>query len=82
MPVFCYHLSGTATSATTGQDPAQQAQTVIDAINAIGEVNKDSGKKIERARQLYREASDEARECVGNIGVLEEAEAAFAALGG
>ncbi|MBO4337080.1 MAG: L,D-transpeptidase/peptidoglycan binding protein [Lachnospiraceae bacterium] len=81
IPVFCYHLSGTGTSSTSAQSPEQQAQAVIDAINAIGEVNKDSGKKITRARQLYNEASEEARACVGNLGVLEQAESALAGLG-
>ena len=80
MPVICYHLDGTQSDMTTPQGPAQQAQTVIDAINNIGEVKKDSGKKIERARQLYREASEEARGCVSNLSTLEAAEAAFAAL--
>ena len=82
MPVICYHLSGTESGTTTQQGPAQQAQSVIDAINNIGEVKKDSGKKIERARQLYREAGEEAKTCVSNLSVLEAAEAAYAALQG
>ncbi len=80
MPVFCYHLSGTESGNTTGQSAGQQAQAVIDAISAIGAVDKDSAKKIARARQLYQEASEEARACVSNIGVLEQAESELAGM--
>ena len=80
LPVFCYHLPGTESGHLTEQTSADQARAVIDAIDAIGQVDKDSEKKITRARQLYREAKEEARECVTNYQTLTDAEAAFSQL--
>ena len=80
VPVFCYHLPGTESEHLTEQTPADQARAVIDAIDAIGEVNKDSEKKILRARQLYREAKEEAREYVTNYEALTTAETLFSQL--
>lgn len=75
--VICYHLDGTERAETTPQSEIEKAQSVIDAIEKIGEVTKDSGKKIERARQLYHEISSEARGYVTNYDKLEAAEEAF-----
>ena len=75
--VICYHLSGTERAETTPQSEIEKAQSVIDAIEKIGEVTKDSGKRIERARQLYKEISSEARGYVTNYAKLEAAEETF-----
>lgn len=77
MPVICYHMDGTQTKTTTAQSDQAKAQAAIDAIDKIGEVNKDSEKKIERAKQLYREVGGPAREFVSNYSTLKEAEATF-----
>jgi hypothetical protein len=79
-PVLCYHLAGTESSSVTEQSNKEKAQAVIDAIDRIGDVTKDSKKQIDRARQLYQEAKSGARECVTNYDVLLEAEEAYAAL--
>ena len=79
-PVICYRLSGTQSSHLTDQSAQEKAQSVIDAIDKIGEVKKDSEKRITRARQLYREIPAEARECVTNLSTLEKAESDFNAL--
>lgn len=77
MPVICYHLDGTQTTTTTPQSAQAKAQSAIDAIDKIGTVTKDSEKKIQRARQLYQEVGEEAREYVTNYDTLKSAEAAF-----
>lgn len=73
-PVICYHMAGTEKEGKTFQSQQQVAQSVIDSIEKIGEVKKDSEKKIVRARQLYNEVSEEAREFVTNYNKLVEAE--------
>lgn len=76
-PVICYHMDGTQRAETTKQSQKQMAQSVIDSIEKIGEVTKDSEKKIIRARQLYDEVSETAREYVTNYSKLTEAEERF-----
>lgn len=76
-PVICYHLGGTQRAGTTAQTEVEKAQSVIDAIDRIGDVTKDSKKKIERARQLYGEISAKARGYVTNYNKLTVAEETY-----
>lgn len=77
-PVICYHLPGTESTHETPQDASARAQAVIDAIDNIGQVTKDSQKKIDRAQQLYNEADAEAKEAVTNYDTLKKAKSDFA----
>ncbi|MCC8029024.1 MAG: L,D-transpeptidase/peptidoglycan binding protein [Lachnospiraceae bacterium] len=71
-----------AAAEQAAQQAAQsQAQTVIDAINAIGTVTAESGSAIANARTQYDALSDTAKGYVTNYDVLTAAEAAYAALG-
>lgn len=79
-PVICYYLDGTESEETISQPDAEKAQAVVDSIAKIGTVTKDSKKKIERARQLYNDASAEQREYVTNYEVLTAAEEAYQSL--
>lgn len=79
-PVICYYLDGTESEQTIGQPDAEKAQAVVDSIAKIGTVTKDSKKKIERARQLYNDASAAQREYVTNYEVLTAAEEAYQSL--
>lgn len=79
-PVICYYLDGTESEQTIGQPDAEKAQAVVDSLAKIGTVTKDSKKKIERARQLYNDASAEQREYVTNYEVLTAAEEAYQSL--
>ena len=79
-PVICDYLDGTESEQTIGQPDAEKAQAVVDSIAKIGTVTKDSKKKIERARQLYNDASAEQREYVTNYEVLTAAEEAYQSL--
>lgn len=76
-PVICYYLDGTESEETISQPDAEKAQAVVDSIAKIGTVTKESKKKIERARQLYNDASAEQREYVTNYEVLTAAEEAY-----
>ena len=58
----------------------KQAQSVIDAINAIGEVTLEKQKAIEAARKQYNGLSEAARGYVTNLNVLTAAEARLAEL--
>lgn len=58
----------------------QEAQPVIDAINAIGEVTAEKAKEIKKIRKQYDKLSDLAKQYVTNIGVLQEAENILAGL--
>ena len=79
-PVICYYLDGTESEQTISQPDAEKAQAVVDSIAKIGTVTKESKKKIERARQLYNDASAEQREYVTNYEVLTAAEEAYQSL--
>lgn len=76
-PVICYYLDGTESEQSISQPDAEKAQAVVDSIAKIGTVTKESKKKIERARQLYNDASAEQREYVTNYEVLTAAEEAY-----
>ena len=58
----------------------KQAQSVIDAINAIGEVTLEKKGAIEAARKQYNGLSEAARGYVTNLNVLTAAEARLAEL--
>lgn len=57
-----------------------EAAKVESAINSIGVVTLNSKKSIEDARAAYKRASEEAKNAVGNLVVLETAEAELQAL--
>lgn len=78
--VICYELKETESKTVTKQGPEEIAQSVIDAIDRIGTVTKNSNKKIERARLLYKEINATARRYVTNYNVLVEAEEQIKAL--
>ena len=69
-----YTLPGTESAAQLQQD----AQTVIDLINSIGEVTADSETVIASARSQYDALSDSTKANVTNYDVLVAAEAALA----
>ena len=52
-------------------------QPVMNAIDGIGEVTKDSSKKIQAARSLYNALSDEYKSSVSNYDKLQSAETNF-----
>ena len=52
-------------------------QPVISAIDSIGTVTKDSGKKIQAARALYNALSDGSKSSVSNYDKLQSAESNF-----
>lgn len=56
-----------------------QANKVIDAINAIGTVTLDSGDAIAAARTAYDNAKGDVQTRVTNLSVLEKAETDYAA---
>ena len=58
------------------------ANKVIDLINAIGTVDKNSGEKITAARTAYDKLTDAQKKLVTNYSTLTKAEADFAALNG
>lgn len=53
----------------------EEVLSVENAINAIGEVTLDSEQSIAAARYAYKKASKEAQNAVGNLALLESAEA-------
>lgn len=53
---------------------------VINAINAIGEVNENSGAAIANARSLYNALSEASKAKVTNYGTLTSAESTFGSL--
>lgn len=66
MAVICYTLSGTESDSVTAQDARDTARSVIDAIDRLGPVTRDSGKRIERIHALYDRLTPEARRYVTN----------------
>ncbi|MCD7921507.1 MAG: L,D-transpeptidase/peptidoglycan binding protein [Clostridiales bacterium] len=69
------------TAEAEQQEAQSQAQTVIDAIDAIGTVTSESGTAISNARAWYDALSDAAKGYVTNYSMLTAAEAAYAAFG-
>ena len=60
--------------------PDSQTQSVIDAINAIGEVTLSSEQSIDTAKNAYDELSDNQRQKVDNYETLTSAESKLAEL--
>lgn len=60
----------------------EMANKVIDLINNIGEVTKDSGNAISEARKAYDNLTENQKKLVTNYNVLLEAEKAFEKLNG
>ncbi len=80
--VICYHLEGTESKETTEQTDEDIAQSAIDAIEAIGMVQKteDCKKRIDRARQLYNGLNSTGRGYVYNYETLKSAEEEYRTL--
>ncbi|HCT90227.1 MAG TPA: hypothetical protein DF613_02410 [Lachnospiraceae bacterium] len=74
MAVICYTLPGTASGSVTAQTARDTAQSVIDAIDRLGTVTRDSGKRIERIHALYERLTSEARRYVTNYEQFLRAE--------
>ena len=75
--VICYKLKGTESDSVTEQDDREIAQAAIDAIDAIGKVDKESGDDIKSAEYMYNKISAAARKYVDNYDVLEKAKKEF-----
>lgn len=73
-PVIVYELPGTESEKGKAQIAAYD---VIDLIDAIGTVTKDSGDKIEAARTAYDALSDLGKGYVKNKDTLTAAETAY-----
>ena len=68
-------------AVTVGKSPDQiKADEVIDLINSIGTVTKDSKDKIDAARKAYDGLDDAQKDLVTNYPMLTEAEKAYADL--
>lgn len=74
MAVICYTLPGTASGSVTKQTPKDTARSVSDAIDRLGTVTRDSGRRIERIHALYDRLTPEARRYVTNYGAFLAAE--------
>lgn len=79
----CSQESGSKESTPQKQaeemtEPDEKTQAVIDAIDAIGEVNADSGQTIKDARMAYGSLDSKRKKLVSNYEVLEQAEASYA----
>lgn len=59
------------------EGPDEEAQAVVDSINAIGEVTLDSEPAIQQARKAYNALSEEQRTFVDNYAILEEAATSY-----
>lgn len=74
----------TAAEKTYGDIKAQQekaeADAVIDLINKIGTVSKDSKAAIDAARAAYDKLTDAQKKLVTNFGALTEAEKTYKAI--
>lgn len=66
----------------SGPQPVGDAAAVVDLINAIGTVTKDSGSKIAAARSAYNQLSSDQKKLVSNYALLTQAELAYARLTG
>lgn len=73
-PVICYKLKGTASDSVTVQSYEEIAKAAIEAIDAIGEVTKDSKEAIETARYMYNKVGGNAQPYVTNYKTLTDAE--------
>ena len=62
------------------EEDKKAAEAVEDLIDAIGTVTEDSEDEIEAARDAYEKLTDEQKELVDNLAVLEAAEARLAEL--
>lgn len=58
----------------------EQVQSVIDAIDSIGEVTLDSKEQIENARKKYDVLNDDQKTQVSNYAILEKDESTLAEL--
>ena len=72
--------AATLTAARAAYNDLVSVDNVIKAIDAIGEVTKDSQEAIENAESLYNALSDELKAKVTNYDVLEAARATLTKL--
>ena len=66
-----------STTLTIARSDADEAKLVVDLINAIGTVTKDSGAKIKAARDAYNKLNDAQRALVTNFSTLTAAESTY-----
>ena len=94
--VLVYNLSGSESAQSKAQEEAEaareaqeaearqaaeaEAQSVIAAIDSLGEITLDSKAAVINVRNQYNALSDLAKEYVSNYAVLETAEARIAQL--
>ena len=76
-PVICYYLPGTESNSITTQSKEDIALSVMERINEIGRVTKDSEKAIVRARVVYEELSAAEKLLVTNYDILLAAETRY-----
>ncbi|MEE0776656.1 MAG: S-layer homology domain-containing protein, partial [Bacillota bacterium] len=67
-------------TVTPSEEDQKAADSVIDLIDAIGKVTKDSGDAIAAARDAYDKANDVQKSLIINYKKLEAAEAKYAEL--
>ncbi|MBR3646648.1 MAG: L,D-transpeptidase/peptidoglycan binding protein [Lachnospiraceae bacterium] len=79
-PVIVYELPGTESDSVTVQSYEEIANAAIEAIDAIGTINKDSGDRIKTARYMYNKVGSAGQKYVTNYDVLVRAEKDFKAL--
>ena len=75
------HSSGGGSTPSISTDQTA-ANTAIDQIKNIGTVTKDSGDKIQAAREAYNKLTDAQKKLVTNYNILTAAEKAYASLTG
>lgn len=76
-PVIVYELPGTESGSVTYQNSSEIAQAAIEAIDAIGNVTKNSGDTIKDARYMYNKINSDAKKYVTNYDKLQAAEKKF-----
>lgn len=69
-------------SGTSSQADQKAADNVMDQIDAIGTVSKDSGAKLDAARKAYDKLTDAQKKLVSNYDKLVAAEKEYARLSG
>ena len=63
--------------SVTYQNSSEIAQAAIEAIDAIGNVTKNSGDTIKDARYMYNKINSDAKKYVTNYDKLQAAEKKF-----
>ena len=80
--VICYNLKNTESTSVTVQSYKEIAQAAVEAIDAIGNVTKNSKDTIKDARYMYNKVGQKAQQYVKNYNTLIEAEKKYKELTG